>query len=257
MVPSGRRAYRLGCTSFVLRDHVLPNVEWLAGKVEDVQLLLVEPGEDLPTREDVLRLKRIQELHGTSYTVHLPNLKAVPGPKRRESVEVLASVIELTRPVSPRGWTLHVGPSPVAPDVDLASWHDLAVTSVRELAALAGVPATSLQVENLYAADLAPMRRLVEESGCRLCLDVGHVLMAKGSPHQAARDHLAVTDHIHLHGVADRDHRPLRHFPDLPGFLRVLDQGGFSGVLTVEVFGQEDFESSWEACTRAVAGNAP
>jgi sugar phosphate isomerase/epimerase len=232
-------------------DHVLPNVEWLAGKVEDVQLLLVEPDSDLPSREDVLRLKRIHELHGNTYTVHLPTLKAVDGEKRRHSVETLARVIDLTRPADPLGWTLHVGPSPVAPDTDVERWHEWAVTSVLDLGQLTGVLPHHLRVENLYAADLAPLRRVVSASGCQLCLDVGHVVMARGRPLDAARDHLPVTGHIHLHGVTDRDHRSVAHFPDLSGFLALLEATRFDGVLTMEVFGKEDFESSLEAYARA------
>jgi len=38
----GRTPFRVGATSYVLPDHILPNVEYLAPMVDDVELVLFE-----------------------------------------------------------------------------------------------------------------------------------------------------------------------------------------------------------------------
>ena len=59
---------------------------------------------------------------------------------------------------------------------------------------------------------------------------------------------------IHLHGVHERDHASLAHMPDALLFpvLRTLVQENFTGVVTLEVFGESDFFTSRAAVLRAL-----
>jgi sugar phosphate isomerase/epimerase len=54
---------------------------------------------------------------------------------------------------------------------------------------------------------------------------------------------------IHIHGVAERDHKSLAHVPpqELQAVLQLLLDADYQGVLTLEIFGEEDFTSSMGA----------
>jgi hypothetical protein len=70
-----RLPFRLGTTSYILPDEILPNARYLAGKVRDVELVLFEVDEgqnNLPSPEQVNSLRELASQHDLSYTVHLP-----------------------------------------------------------------------------------------------------------------------------------------------------------------------------------------
>ncbi len=54
---------------------------------------------------------------------------------------------------------------------------------------------------------------------------------------------------VHLHGVAERDHSSLKYCPpsDLKTVLDELILRKFTGVVTIEVFSEEDLHTSLEA----------
>ena len=92
--------FRLGTTSYIVPDDILPNARYLAGKVWDIELILFEVDDgpnNLPSPEVIDELSRIAQQHGLTYTVHLPlDLKlgeegpnAPPTPQAREKVRFL------------------------------------------------------------------------------------------------------------------------------------------------------------------------
>jgi sugar phosphate isomerase/epimerase len=110
-------------------------------------------------------------------------------------------------------------------------------------------------VENLenYCPDhLLP---LLDEFPLGLCLDVGHFWLAGADPLPFLERHLGRTWVVHLHGVAQRGHQSLR----LQGpartrpILDLLACGGYSGVLTLEVF-LNDFAPSRALVVEVVDG---
>jgi hypothetical protein len=71
----GGRRSKWGATSYVLPDHILPNVEYLGPIVDDVELVLFETdeyGSNLPGPAEIARLLELAAEHDLSYTVHLP-----------------------------------------------------------------------------------------------------------------------------------------------------------------------------------------
>ena len=248
--------FRLGSTSFVLPDHVVPNVEWLAGKVDDIQLLFLETEGDLPDAQQVERLCQLATLFGHSYTVHLPTILTTEGSRQRNRMDGMVRIIKLALPVKPLGWVVHVAPAPPSDDVERKTWRKAATALIHELADSSGIPVGSLQVENQGDADVAAHVELAQESGASLCLDLGHILREHGDALAHLAKHLPLSAHLHVHGVADRDHRSLVHFPALPGLLELLVQRSFTGVFTIEVFGVEPFETSL-AAVLAARGRQP
>jgi hypothetical protein len=59
---------------------------------------------------------------------------------------------------------------------------------------------------------------------------------------------LARTRVIHIHGIAERDHRSLAFMPQekVGQVWHELIRANYKGVLTLEIFSEEDFISSLE-----------
>jgi sugar phosphate isomerase/epimerase len=101
-------------------------------------------------------------------------------------------------------------------------------------------------VENLenYAPEyLLP---LLAETPASLCVDVGHLWLTGRDPLAFLKAHLDRTRVIHLHGTGKRDHQSLLHQGTKPvaAVLALLAARRYDGVLTLEVFGRENFFSS-------------
>ena len=70
--------FRLGTTSYIIPDDILPNAHFLADKVQDIELVLFEVDDgpqstgNLPSPETVAQLAALAAAHGLTFTVHLP-----------------------------------------------------------------------------------------------------------------------------------------------------------------------------------------
>ena len=64
--------FRLGTTSYIVPDDILPNVRYLAGKVRDIELILFEVDDgpnNLPSTEVIDELTTIAQENDLTYTV--------------------------------------------------------------------------------------------------------------------------------------------------------------------------------------------
>jgi sugar phosphate isomerase/epimerase len=124
-------------------------------------------------------------------------------------------------------------------------WQDHAVRALEILAGWAG-GAEKLAVENLegYPPDL--VTPAVAEAGASRCVDVGHLWVDGYDPLPYLEAALPRTRVVHLHGLAGRDHQSLAHLPPerLDPIIALLLSANYRGVLTLEVFGEDDFQSS-------------
>lgn len=252
--------FRLGATSYILPVDILPNLHYLAGKVQDVELVLFEVDDgpnNLPTPAQVDEMNALAREHGLTYTVHLPlDLRlADDGSLRHISLEKARRVIECARPLNPWAYVLHLdgkaareNPSPA----DYTRWLEQAETSLRQTGEWAGGP-EKLAVENLEGYPLDFYEPIFERVPVSRCVDVGHLWLDGHDPLAYLRRALPRTRVIHIHGLAERDHRSLAFAA--PGALRaVLDElihAGYDGVFTIEVFSEEDFLSSLQALEAA------
>ncbi|MDD4302147.1 MAG: cobamide remodeling phosphodiesterase CbiR, partial [Sphaerochaeta sp.] len=100
---------RIGTTSYIIPDDILPNVRYLADKVDDIELVLFESEEmsNLPDEKTIRELARLGESHGLSYTVHFP-LDIYPGSadldERMRFMRTVERIISLTEPLDPFGY---------------------------------------------------------------------------------------------------------------------------------------------------------
>jgi sugar phosphate isomerase/epimerase len=67
--------FRLGTTSYIIPDEILPNARYLADKVRDIELILFEVDDgpnNLPSPALIDELLEIAQKHDMTYTIHLP-----------------------------------------------------------------------------------------------------------------------------------------------------------------------------------------
>jgi sugar phosphate isomerase/epimerase len=242
--------FRLGTTSYILPDDILPNVRYLARRVDDVELVLFEVddgGSNLPVGEVVEELADLALRHDLTYTVHLPlDLRlGASGGEQHRSLRKARAVIERTRSLDPWAYVLHLDGKEVR---DYAAWLDQAAGALRLAADWAG-GAERLAVENLEGYPLDFIDPVLARVPAGRCIDIGHLWLEGHDPLPFIQRHLPRTRVVHLHGVGSRDHQSLAQVesPELRRVLAALEAGGFDGVLTLEVFGLEDFERSMAA----------
>ncbi len=256
-----RLPFRIGTTSYIIPADILPNLDYLAGKVQDVELVLFEVDygpNNLPTPSQVDEMNAIARKHNLTYTVHLPlDLRlADDGSLRHLSLEKARRVIECTRPLDPWAYILHLdgkavrhNPSPA----DYARWLGQAETSLRQVAEWAG-GFEKLAIENLEGYPLDFYEPVFARLPVARCVDLGHLWLDGHDPLPYLRRALPRARVLHIHGVVARDHCSLSFAAAgaLQAILQELIQAKYQGVFTIEVFSEDDFLSSLEAIKAAL-----
>lgn len=252
-----RARFRLGATSFVYPAGWVDNVERLAGRVRDIELLLFE-AHGLPDDDEIAALARLASA-GHSYTVHTPlsaSLASLDPKRRARGVAEVVAAIERTRSLEPHGWIVHAylgdAEGEPLPD-DLERWRQRAARSLAAVADAAGHP-RRICVETIdYDFDL--IEPVVAELDLAVAWDIGH-FYRDGVSWRSMLAHLDRVSVIQWHGTdpADRDHRSLRHVDRgrVRGLLEELVARDYRGVVTLEVFREDDFEESLAIVTRAL-----
>lgn len=245
--------WKIGATSFVIADSVEENVRFLAGLVDDVQLLFFESSwrARLPNNMDMSVLCDLATEHGHSYTVHLPldlRLGTNDSAVRDQSIAEICRIVEQCQPMSPLAYDLHLNREMAVTD---RVWRENCQQSLSLLQVELGGEWSKLCVENIDY-DFGMIAGVVEECGVKVCVDYGHL------HHSGFNDAGCLsrydTHHIHLHGLAEgRDHHPLSA-PDIP-FLKQLAREmvaqDYSGVVTLELY-----KSQWLATSLAILDQA-
>jgi sugar phosphate isomerase/epimerase len=255
--------FRLGTTSYIIPDDILPNVRFLVDKVQDIELVLFELDEgpnNLPSPEVVAELATLASEHDLTFTVHLPlDLRlGADGDERHVSVLKARRVIECTGELNPWAYVLHLDGQEVKDEAtsgSLARWQAHAIRALEIVAGWAGGP-ERLAVENLERYPLDFVLPVIDRVPVSRCVDVGHLWLDGHDPVLYLHAALPRTRVVHLHGLAERDHQSLAHMPPekINPVIELLLRENYSGVLTLEVFREEDFYSSVQALERCLAG---
>lgn len=263
--------FRVGATSYIIDGDLVANASFLASYLQDMQLVLFDlPGgpSNLPDAAAITRLAEIGAHRDLSYTVHLiddlagwgaPSHLTTPSPALRSAQDVIAR----TRALTPWAWVGHLDGRDVRAQgystAAHAAWQQQ-ITSVVEHAGRSAGDAIRLAIENLEGYPPEFVAPVVTATGVSRCVDVGHLWLDGHDPRDsllAAWPWLRV---VHLHGVSDdlaeahRDHRSLGLAPpqQLDGIVHLLLKCGYTGVLTLEIFGEADFWSSLAALEASV-----
>jgi sugar phosphate isomerase/epimerase len=245
--------FRLGTTSYIIPDDILPNARYLAGKVRDVELILFEVDDgpnNLPSAEVIKELSSIAQENDLTYTVHLPlDLKlGEDGSERDQSLVKAQRVIDCTRELDPWAYVLHLDGKAVRTSTDaelIRRWQDRSVRALEIVAKWAGSP-DKLAVENLETYPLDFIQPVLRRIPVSRCVDVGHLWLDGHDPVPYLQEALPRTRVVHMHGIAERDHRSLEFVPQekIRAVWQELIRARYEGVLTLEIFSEEDFLSS-------------
>ncbi|MFA5321873.1 MAG: cobamide remodeling phosphodiesterase CbiR [Smithella sp.] len=256
--------FRFGTTSYIVPADILPNVHYLAGKVKDVELVLFEvddgPG-NLPDKKQIAELSRIAADNDMTYTVHLPlDLRlADNGSLRHVSLTKARRAIDCTRKLNPWAYVLHLDGKSVrngATPESMRRWQEQAVQSLEIVGRWAG-GLDLLAVENMESYPLDFYEPVLDRIAVRRTVDVGHLWLDNYDPVVYLRNALPRTSVIHIHGIDGRDHKSLAHVPQkkLWAVLDELVRADYRGVLTVEVFSEDDFLTSCAAVKAMMNAN--
>ena len=233
---------RLGTTSFIYPADIVHNVQKLADKVDDIELVIFESpthGENYPDKAEVVELCRIAREHDLTYTVHLPlDLKLAEDVK---SLDTALRVIDCTQDLEPHGFIIHLDGIAQTGSPAMDRWLANSVISLERMASVAG-GADRLCVENLDDQPPEMLDHVLRNTPVSCCVDVGHLWKQHTDPMPCLDTWLPRTRVIHMHGVGTRDHKALSLTGSdrLDPVVRLLTER-FQGVLTFEVFNEKDF----------------
>lgn len=245
--------FRLGTTSYIIPDDILPNARYLAGKVQDIELILFEVDDgpnNLPSTEVIDELSLIAQQHDLTYTVHLPlDLKlGDDNSKQDQSLVKAKRVIDCTRGLDPWAYVLHLDGRSIRTSTNaelIKRWQDQSVRALEIVSEWTG-SANKLAVENLETYPLDFIQPVLDRIPVSRCVDIGHLWLDGHDPIPYLQAAMLRTRVIHMHGIAERDHRSLAFMPQekVREVWKELIRANYEGVLTLEIFSEEDFISS-------------
>jgi sugar phosphate isomerase/epimerase len=251
--------FRIGTTSYIIPADILPNVEYLAPLVDDVQLVLFEAdeyGSNLPDAVLRSRLVELAATYGITYTVHLPLdlCLAADGDIADLSLLKAQRVIEATRDLSPFAYTAHLDGRELMEgnSTNLERWQANARRALEVVCGWLDDPRL-LCVENVERWDPEAYAPVLEKLPVSRTIDIGHLWLQGIDPLARLPAWIDRARVVHLHGIDGRDHASLAHVPrELLVPIVTFLHRHFTGAVTIEVFNQEDLISSLAALQAAL-----
>jgi len=252
-----KRKFKLGTTSFIVPDHIIPNVERLGPFFDEIELLVFEsrPEAVIPSKEDVKRLLALSREHSLTYNIHLPtdiDLTSPDPEKRQRARDMIIKVMERFEALCPTTHTLHL-PMPQNavkgsnPSELRKQWLPDTYSGVDSLVEALGDPgAVSIETLNYPFEVVEPV---INEFDLKVTIDAGHQIKYGHTLLQTMARHAPRTPLIHLHGVdvsiePPKDHTALDLLPEK--FLNQVFQllNSYTGVVSLEVFNLENLNRS-------------
>ena len=251
-----KRPFRLGTTSFIYADHIIPNVKKIGAFFDEIELLIFEskPEAVIPSREDVRELSELSRDLDLTYNVHLPTDISLTAPDmrlRRDAADTLKRVIERFSIAPVTSFTLHLEMDKPLPSQDgIKAWQDNAQQGLELLVPTLENPAM-VGVETLwYPPDL--FKNLINEFGLSVCADLGHHIKYGYDITRTFELFGPKINLIHLHGVDMRLETPRDHIgldkmvPD--EFRKIMGHlKHYTGTVCLEVFKLADLQGSLAA----------
>ena len=244
---------RMGGTSWVVAGGLADNAKVLSQEVSDMEIVLFDTPQasNIPTSDEILRLKELCCELDISCTVHFPTDLCLSQGKKQQTAceESCLEIAELFAPLEPFAWILHLDGDIRGEDIpsyNIERWRTLANSSLNSIAVKTGF-AQKICVETLdydfcYADDI------VLQNGLSICTDVGHLVRYRRDVTAALQKYLPHTKVLHIHGVkADgTDHVDMSYFDtELLREVLSLCDDGIERVMSMEVF-EEDYHKSLE-----------
>ena len=257
------KPFKLGTTSFIFPDHILPNVKKLGLFFDEIELLVFESlsADVLPSKEEVKKLAFLSRELDVTYNIHLPtdvSLSCDSPAKRQQAKDTLLRVMDLFLSLTPGTCTLHLEmPPDIKQDIGhqnkVKNWEETTLKSVGSFVSCLPDPGV-ISIETLDYP-FACIEALVKELELSVCIDAGHQIKYGHNLLDTFEKYKAKTPLIHLHGVSFSDHQIIDHtsldmLPEkyFQQILTVLKN--YSGVVSLEVFNLENLNNSLRVLSR-------
>lgn len=249
--------FRLATTSFIYPDTYTANVIKTGPYFDEIELLFFEgpPPETESLIDEIAELARLASSLDLSYNIHLPidrNICDSDPTNREAAIGAIHGLIELTAPLSPTSFTLHV-PFQGRPDdrQDVRFWLEHAHQGISKLLKT-GIPSRRLAVETLDYP-IAWLEAIITEFDLSICLDIGHLIINQFpilGTYQRFADRICL---IHLHGTCkNRDHLSLDQLE--PSHLEEVMNlfSNYNQTVSIEVFNLDNLKKSLQVLDRHI-----
>ncbi|MBF0242161.1 MAG: sugar phosphate isomerase/epimerase [Desulfamplus sp.] len=269
-------SFKIGTTSFIYPDKIIPNVIKLGSFFDEIELLLFESkpfinksdGKTiaaLPTHNEIVELAELSKSLDITYNVHLPidvSITDISKILRLKAIDTIKEVIELCAPLNPTTYTLHLLLDIKELNIGFNSegqfneaikrWQDRALNSLEALVSYLLNPKI-ISVETLnypfeYIEDIIKWCKVL------ICVDAGHLIKYRYNKiEEIFAKHRSDVPLIHLHGVdfssvssSAKDHTSLDKTPSqiLEPTINVIKD--FTGVVSLELFNYSNLARSLE-----------
>jgi len=244
--------FRLGTTSYIYPDYIVPNVAKLAPFLDEVELVLFESeGQDnYPDEVELGNLMNFCLKGEVGFNVHFP-IDIFLGDKDEEvrlrGISVVKKVIERTLCLKPSLYTLHfdVRDKNGREETDVEAWRRRILRSAEEMKEW-GIEPERIAIETL-SYPFEWIEDIIKKFGFSVCLDIGHMLLYDLDIETYLKKYLPQTSIIHLHGVENgTDHLGIDRLSGRIVDLILSKLRSFTGILSIEVFSFEDLKNSLE-----------
>ncbi len=244
--------YKIGTTSYIYPENVLYNIKKLKDEVDDIELLFFEQGYSID-KSELNEIKRIRDSYGLSYTVHLPlDLQLGDSDKgiRERSVNEVKRIINQVLILEPEAYICHINRSGFD-NICLEKNSREAMENIIESFSL---KPEKICLENLdYPLEL--LDGIVGDLGLSICLDIGHLMKYGYSVEKYISKYINKSRVLHLYGVQDDGcHGSLNKMNTelMEWIKRYLKSSEYDGVVTLEVFSEQDLNESIELISRSI-----
>jgi len=244
----GEFSFKIGTTSFIYPEGYVQNVKMLAPYLDEIELLLFESApESLPSTHEIKQLFNVSNEFDLTYNIHLPLDIFLGAPERsirQFALETVIRIMDLTAPLSPSTYTLHLPYDEAGFDNEqVKRWRDRLDESMKKLVS-AGISGDMISIETLdYPMDW--LEDILVDFNLSVCIDVGHLMLFGFDLDAVFNKHKKRTSILHLHGVDNqKDHLPLDRLTkeNAETVIRMLKQ--YEGVVSLEVFSFDHLKAS-------------
>lgn len=211
---------------------------------DEIELILFESSiTSLPSKKDIKQLSILSTEFDISYNVHLPTdvlLDDFELSKRRAAIKSIKQVIDLTLPLSPSTFTLHL---PYTNTYNLKKWQKIIYESMEHLLSM-GINSRTISIENLlYPFEW--VEKIIMDLNLSVCLDLGHLILLEANLEKTFDKFSDKISIMHIHGVKNnRDHISLDNLTtkNVACVMDILKK--FTGIVSIEVFSYNDLKYS-------------
>ena len=244
----GAYPFKLCTTSFIYQDGYVPNVKKLGPYIDEIELLFFEskPGS-LPKKNEIDELSLLSKEFDFTYNIHLPtdiSFGDIDPSVRKNAVETILHVFDLTSPLSPSTCTLHLSYDEPSREMDkVKGWQEITRKTIKELISF-GVKADEISIETLDYP-FKWVEGIVREFNFTVCMDIGHLIVREADIKTFFDSYCDSISIIHLHGVENGyDHLSLEKLSEERAGQVIEILNKFTKVVSIEVFSYNDLTTS-------------